>query len=118
RMEELSGRLSDLARLVRREDLDASLPEVEPPPEQGDADGALVAEVDILANPSWAADRRGSKEYQMRSRNAQMVQAAAPAPATPIAARPVEVRPGPFRAVWIGPALILARRVSVEDGTY
>ena len=53
----------------------------------------------------------------MRSRSTKLAQNAAPAEALPLSARPT-VSQGPLQAVWIGPALVLARRVQVEEGTF
>ena len=53
----------------------------------------------------------------MRSRNAKLAQSAAPAEALPLSARST-VSQGPLEAVWIGPALLLARRVRVNEGTF
>jgi len=53
----------------------------------------------------------------MRSRNAKIAQSAPPAEASPLAARS-SVRQGALEAVWVGPALLLARRVRVAEGTF
>jgi signal transduction histidine kinase len=53
----------------------------------------------------------------MRARSTKLAQSAAPAAAQPIAARSTLVQ-GPLQAVWVGPALVLARRVRVEEGTF
>ena len=53
----------------------------------------------------------------MRSRSTRLAQSAAPAEATPYRARST-VSQGPLQAVWIGPALVLARRVRVDEGTF
>jgi signal transduction histidine kinase len=53
----------------------------------------------------------------MRSRNAKLAQSANPAEALPLAARS-SVSQGALEAVWVGPALLLARRVRVAEGTF
>ena len=53
----------------------------------------------------------------MRSRSAKIAQNATPAEALPLSARSA-VRQGPLQAVWVGPALVLARRVRVDEGTF
>jgi signal transduction histidine kinase len=84
-------------------------------------------ELSPIANPSVTPtfaqqvmqmpQSRSSNEYMMRSRTAKLAQSAAPAEALPLAAR-TSVRQGPLEALWIGPSLVLARRVQVAEGTF
>ena len=108
RIEQASQRLDELGRLVSRKDLAAALAVEEPTPPS-----------DI--NPTLAygpvLQTRSTNEYMMRSRSTKLAQNAPPAQALPLAARST-VRQGPLQAVWIGPTLVLARRVRVEEGTF
>ena len=113
RVEESSRRLAQLGRLVRRDTLAAALEEEKFPFVCPSNEPLLVAET-IMNQGQADGQARGSSEYLMRSRNAANAQALAPAPP----ARTGKVSQGPLRAVWIGPALVLARRVRVEEGTY
>src|SRR4051794_23766570 len=55
----------------------------------------------------------------MRSRSTKLAQNATPAQALPLSLSVRStVNQGPLQAFWIGPALILARRVRVEEGTF
>jgi signal transduction histidine kinase len=47
----------------------------------------------------------------------KLAQSAMPAQALPLSARSAVIQ-GPLQAAWIGPALILARRVRVEEGVF
>jgi signal transduction histidine kinase len=75
------------------------------------------AEQAYQANSEQAYQVRGSKEFQMRSRSSKLAQNIK-APEPPMASRAGRLSQGPMRALWIGPALLLARRVSVEEGTF
>jgi len=103
-----SWRLQELSRLASRDDLAAALSLEEPTPIQS-------ASATLGYGP--VSQSRSSNEYLMRSRNAKLAQSAAPAAALPLAARST-VSQGPLEAVWVGPALLLARRVRVAEGTF
>jgi signal transduction histidine kinase len=107
-IERAAHRLEELGRLVARTDLIAALGVGEP--SQLDDAGAAIAYTPVQASKS-------SNEYLMRSRSAKIAQNAAPAQATALAARST-VNQGPLQAIWIGPTLVLARRVRVEEGTF
>jgi len=104
-----SRRLDDLSRLVRRKDLAAALAVWEPAPPVDTKKPAIT---------SWPESKYGSaSEYMMRSRSTKLAQNAAPARAQPLSATST-VAQGPLQAFWIGPTLVLARRVRVEEGTF
>jgi signal transduction histidine kinase len=107
-IERASGRLSELGRLVTSKDLIAALGAGEPA-QSGDAQVALAYGP---VSPSKSAN-----EYLMRSKSTKLAQNAAPAQAEVLAARST-VSQGPLQAIWIGPTLVLARRVRVEEGTF
>jgi signal transduction histidine kinase len=106
--EDATRRLAELGKLVSRDKLEAKLAadDLEPSMNQG------LSFVYDQTNPL-----RDSQEFMMRSRSTKLAQNAAPAqaqsrvPQTP-------VRQGSLRAFWVGPALVLARRVRVEEGTF
>lgn len=107
-IEEASRRLAELGKLVTRKDLAAALVVEDPAsPEQ--------------TNPTLAfgpvSESKSSNEYMMRSRNSRQAQSAPPAEAQPLSARS-SLSQGPLQAVWIGPNLLLARRVRVLEGTF
>jgi signal transduction histidine kinase len=106
--ERASRRLEELGKLITRKELAAAL-SVEEPVSQG-MDVTTLAE--LQRNPS-----RSSNEFMMRSRNSKLAQSQPPAQALPLAAR-ATVSQGPLQAIWIGPALLLARRVRVSEGTF
>jgi signal transduction histidine kinase len=108
RIELASRRLEELGRLVSRKEL-ASMLAVEEPAQQSGANAPLAFGPQ---SPS-----RASQEYMMRSRTTKLAQNAAPAEALPLAARST-VSQGPLQAIWVGPALLLARRVRVPEGTF
>lgn len=102
-IETSSQRLDELSRRIKRADL------------------AAFFAVEEIANTLQAfepqAQSRGANEYMMRSKSTRIAQNAVPAEALPIAAR-ATVKQGPIQAFWIGEALVLARRVRVEEGTF
>jgi signal transduction histidine kinase len=106
RVERAARRLEELGRLVRRDALTAALAVDEPP---------------ILENPALAFgpanDSRGANEYMMRARSTKQAQNQIVSPAAP-ATPPSAVNQGALRALWVGPALVLARRVRVDEGTF
>lgn len=108
KIELAAQRLDELSRLMTRDTLASALSADEfssvANPEMGHAFGAY-------------SQSRISNEYMMRSRNAKLAQSIAPAEALPMAAR-ASVSQGPLQAIWIGPALVLARRVRVAEGTF
>jgi signal transduction histidine kinase len=106
RVEPAAERLEEFGRVVNRKDLASVLP----------AAGALT-DTNAVTAYGQGSQSRASNEYAMRSRSTKLAQNAAPAEALPLSARPT-VSQGPLQAVWIGPALVLARRVQVEEGTF
>ena len=107
-IEEASRRLAELGKLVTRKDLAVALVVEDPAsPER--------------TNPTLAfgpvSESKSSNEYLMRSRNSRQAQSAPPAEAQPSSARS-SLSQGPLQAVWIGPNLLLARRVRVLEGTF
>lgn len=105
-VERASQRLEELGRLVSRPGLAAALESKAP-----QADDRL----ELAGGPETRADR--ANEYVMRARSARLAQNAPPAQALAISPRSTLAQ-GPLQALWIGPALVLARRVRVEEGTY
>ncbi len=109
RIDRSAERLGELAHLVSRECLAAALT----------TDDPLLA--NQIMNPAVAFDQQSqskqSNEYQMRSRSTKIAQNAPTALAVPLSAHS-SVRQGPLQAIWIGNALLLARRVRVEEGTF
>jgi signal transduction histidine kinase len=100
--------LAALGALVKREQLAA----------------AMVADDPVSqtqANPTLAygpaPQSRSSQEYVMRSRSSKLAQSAPPAEAQPLTARST-VNQGPLQGLWVGNALLLARRVLVKEGTF
>jgi signal transduction histidine kinase len=116
RCEGASRRLDELGRLVRRDALAAALEENRAPFCCPDNEPMVMAESPLPPAPA-ARNARGSSEYLMRSRNTAIAQAVQ-VPSEPPSVRTGKVSQGPIRAVWIGPALLLARRVRTEAGTY
>ncbi|MGO9919392.1 MAG: sensor histidine kinase [Isosphaeraceae bacterium] len=115
KVELASGRLQELSRLVSRDTLAAALSANELSPIAG---AGLAQAFEQQSQQSQQSQQlRSSNEFLMRSRNAKLAQNAAPAAAAPLAARST-VSQGPLEAVWVGPALLLARRVRVEEGTF
>jgi signal transduction histidine kinase len=102
-------RLEELGRVVKRGALAAALSAEELSP--------ITSMSAAQAFEQQSQQSRSSKEFLMRSRNAKLAQSAAPAEALPRAARST-VSQGPLEAVWVGPALLLARRVRVAEGTF
>ena len=107
-IEEASRRLAELGKLVTRQDLAAALVVEDPTSSQ-------------QTNPTLAfgpvSEWKSSTEFMMRSRNSRQAQSATPAEAQPLSARS-SLSQGPLQAVWIGPNLLLARRVRVLEGTF
>ena len=107
-IEEASRRLAELGKLVTLNDLAVALV-VEDPASPG------------RTNPTLAfgpvSESKSPSEYMMRSRNSRQAQSAPPAEAQPLSARS-SLSQGPLQAVWIGPNLLLARRVRVVEGTF
>jgi signal transduction histidine kinase len=108
RIELASSRLDELAKLVSRKEL-ASRLSVQEPAQQVNPNAPLAF------GPQ--APSRASQEYVMRSRTTKLAQNATPAEALPLSARST-VSQGPLQAIWVGPALLLARRVRVPEGTF
>jgi signal transduction histidine kinase len=103
-----SRRLAELGRFVSRDELAAALSAEELSPITNPrADQALAQ----------SSQSKLANEFMMRSRNAKLAQNLLSAEPLPRAARS-SVRQGPLQAVWIGPALVLARRVKVSEGTF
>jgi signal transduction histidine kinase len=108
-------RLEELSQLTNRDTLASALSAEELSPlANPDAAAALGQQ---FSQSQFSQQSRSSNEYMMRSRTAKLAQNAAPAEALPLAARST-VSQGPLQAVWIGPALLLARRVRVSEGTF
>ncbi len=108
RIEQSARRLNELGRLVSRDDLAAALSVEEP---------ATMAAGNTVQAPGPAPQSRSAQEYIMRSRNTKLAQNAVSVEPLPSTLRST-VQQGPLEVVWIGPALILARRVRVEEGTF
>lgn len=108
RVELAARRLDELGKLVARKDLAAALAVEETSP---------MAQANRAIAYGPASQSRSSNEYMMRSRSTKLAQSATPAQALPLSARST-VSQGPLEAFWIGPALVLARRVRVEEGTF
>jgi signal transduction histidine kinase len=105
-----SGRLEALAQLVSRDALTAALAAPDPTL-------SANAQIALAYGPAW--DSQSSNEYMMRSKSTRLAQNVQSTEALPLSASSSStVRQGPLRAVWIGPALVLARRVQVEEGTF
>jgi signal transduction histidine kinase len=107
-IERAARRLAELAAIVNREHLAAALVVDDP---------MLQAQ----ANPTEAygpmSQSRSSQEYMMRSRSSKLAQSAPPAEAQPLSTRST-VSQGPLQGVWVGSALLLARRVHVKEGVF
>ena len=108
RVERASIRLAELAKLIRRNDLADALPDERP---------LLSAETNSVMLPGSVGGSKSSTEYAMRSRSTKLAQNAVSAEAQPLLAHS-PVSQGPLQAVWVGGALLLARRVRVESGTF
>jgi signal transduction histidine kinase len=106
--ERASTRLDELAKLVSRDGLAAGLAPDEPSPSAGT--------IAALAQSPFS-QQRSANEYMMRSRSTKLAQSVNPAEALPLAAQST-VSQGSLQAVWIGPALVLARRVRVDEGKF
>jgi signal transduction histidine kinase len=105
RLERSSHRLSELSKAIDRQAL-----------------VSVVAPAPLRANPMPASEdvessSKASNEYVMRSRGARMAQNMKAAQALPLRAAG-SVEQGPLQAAWVGPVLVLARQVRVEEGTF
>ena len=108
RIERASRRLAELTKLVSRQDLAAALA----------ADQLTTSqEANSLLATGPVQESKISNEYIMRSRSTKLAQNANPQRALPLAARST-VHQGQLHVVWIGSALLLARRVRVEEGMF
>jgi signal transduction histidine kinase len=107
-VERASRRLDELGRLVSRTELAAALAV------EGQAPSAETNST-LAVGPVLPS--KASNEYLMRSRSTKLAQSASPSQVLPLLARST-VSQGPLQAVWIGPTLVLARRVRVEEGTF
>ncbi len=81
------------------------------------AKAAQSAETNSTLAYGPALPSKSSNEYLMRSRSTKVAQNA-PAAAVESAVSAIDGEPEPAQAVWIGRALVLARRVRVEEGTF
>jgi signal transduction histidine kinase len=112
RVERAGRALLELSQLVSRDDLAAALAADEPTTLASFSSNALDAF-------QQAQQSKDSNEYMMRSRQTKVAQNAPPAEARPLSrSSRSTVSQGPLEAVWIGPALVLARRVRVEEGAF
>jgi signal transduction histidine kinase len=107
RIELAARRLEELGKCVSHKEL-AALLSVEEPGQSG-------AGTPLAFGPEVRS--RGSNEFMMRSRATKLAQNAAPAEALPLTARS-SVSQGQLQAIWVGRALLLARRVQVAEGTF
>ena len=112
RVEHASRRLAELSRLVNLQALAAALPAEGPVPSMDSLNPMVYGR-----GMPRQMDSKSSNEYMMRSRSSKLAQNAVAPQVSPISARST-VRQGPLQAAWIGPTLILARRVEVEEGTF
>ncbi len=110
-----SRRLAELKKLFDGKQLAAALL-VEGPASLANNTFMVANQQRTPANPQ-TTQSRSSNEFMMRSRNSKVAQSAPPAEPQLLRAR-TTVTQGPLQAVWIGRALILARRVRVAEGTY
>ncbi len=109
-VEQAAHRLNELGKLVSGKDLTAALT-VEEPSIMDRTNSIVACELE----PQLKS--KSSNEYMMRSRSTKLAQNSQSIQALPSSARST-VHQGPLEVVWIGPALILARRVRVEEGTF
>jgi signal transduction histidine kinase len=105
RLESALERLDAFQRLVRPAELAAALRDDSPEP-------MLIAEAPLAGGDA----ARSSNEFKMRSRSTKLAQESQSQ--SIVTERTGRVRQGPLLAVWIGPALVLARRVDVEGKSY
>ena len=105
----LTAQLGELRTLVSRDDLLRLLPEEERAPAQGRLASLPPAKADVPASAQQAV--LSAKEWQARAQSFQQAQ-------TESVSAPGGVAVGPAVAVWAGDALLLARRVTVNDGVY
>jgi signal transduction histidine kinase len=107
-IEQATHRLNELGRLVSSEDLAAALTAEEP---------AIMDRTNSIVACEPESQSKSSNEYKMRSRSTKLAQNSQVAEALPSSVRST-VQQGPLEVVWIGPALVLARRVRVDEGTF
>jgi signal transduction histidine kinase len=107
-IDQATRRLNELDKLVSRKDLAAALAVEEP---------ATSASTNPVLAVGPVSQSRSSQEFMMRSRSTKLAQNSQVAEALPSSARST-LHQGPLQVVWIGPALVLARRVHVEEGTF
>jgi signal transduction histidine kinase len=107
-IERAARRLAALAAIVKREHLAVALAADDP-----------VAQAQANQTLAYGAisQSRSSQEFVMRSRSSKIAQNAVPAEAQPLAQRST-VSQGPLEGVWVGTALLLARRVRVKEGVF
>ncbi|MDR3633824.1 MAG: sensor histidine kinase, partial [Isosphaeraceae bacterium] len=105
-LEHATRRLDALSRMINRRSLAAAL-DLRAPAAENDRQ--------LAAGPPSRLST--SNEYIMRFRSTKAAQNAAPAEARPLSSRSTLVQ-GALQAIWIGPTLVLARRVQVEEGTF
>lgn len=111
RIEQSTRRLGELQRSLSLQALAAALPADEPTRYAANEQWVL-APFGAEMNQEYAPQTRGSYEYQMRTRNAQLAQKM-PAPA-----RSTDVSQGPLQGIWVGRTLVLARRVRVNGALF
>jgi signal transduction histidine kinase len=111
RIEDAARRLEELSRRINRKDLAAALAVPEPSSLAADETSNRTLAYGPPSGPTYA------NEFLMRSRSTKIAQNAAPQQALPLSARS-SVTQGSLQAVWVGPTLLLARRVRVEEGTF
>jgi signal transduction histidine kinase len=107
-IERATGRLNELGELVGRQELAAALTAEEP---------AIMGLTNSIVACAPEPKSKSSNEYMMRSRSTKLAQNSQVAEAVPSSARST-LHQGPLQVVWIGPTLILARRVRVEEGMF
>jgi signal transduction histidine kinase len=108
RIERASRRLEELNKLVSLKALAAAISADEP---------TTSADANPLLASGPLLETKSTNEYMMRSRSTKLAQNAVPQQAQPLSARST-LHQGPLHVVWIGPALLMARRVRVEEGTF
>lgn len=107
-IEQATGRLNELGRLVGHQELIAALTAEDP---------TTLTRTNPVVACEPESKSKSSQEFMMRSRSTKLAQNSQVAEALPSSARST-LHQGPLQVVWIGPALILARRVRVEEGTF
>jgi signal transduction histidine kinase len=107
-VERAARRLTALGEIVNREHLAAALA-ADDPMSQAQSNSTLAY--------GPMSQSKSSNEFMMRSRSSRIAQSAAPAEAQLLSA-PSTVSQGPLQGVWVGQALLLARRVRVKEGVF